>query len=255
MSPLLPVYYQIEQTIKNWIINKDFNLGDKIPSENELAAKFGVNRLTVRQAISQLIREGFLTSKRGEGTFVTRDERLINSFNIEFTGFIDEIFYQVQRAKTKTVTAHRITAPKFARENLQLHKADEEIMQIKRTRFLGDHAFNLVINYLPLEIGLKVSEEELFRKPLFQIMEQDLGIQFTEAFQTIQASFADRDVAEKLGIPSGGPILFLERIMYAKRRKPVVLSQISYRGDLFKYIVRLRSVKRKGRSVWIHQAD
>ena len=85
MSPLLPVYYQIEQTIKNWIINRDFNPGDKIPSENELAAKFGVNRLTVRQAISQLIRDGFLTSKRGEGTFVTRDEGLINSFNIDIT--------------------------------------------------------------------------------------------------------------------------------------------------------------------------
>jgi len=255
MSPLLPVYYQIEQTIKNWIINRDFNPGDRIPSENELAAKFGVNRLTVRQAISQLIRDGFLISKRGEGTFVTRDEDLINRFNLEFTGFIDDIFYQVQKAKTKTVTVNRMTAPKYVWENLQLHEKDEEIVKIERTRSMGGRSFNLVINYLPLEIGLKVSEKELFKKPLFQIMEQDLKIQFTEAFQTIQASFADREVAENLGISSGSPTLFLERIMYAKKRKPIVLSQISYRGDLFKYIVRLRNVRRKGRSVWIHQAD
>ena len=66
MSTLLPIYYQIKQTIKNWILNKEFNPGEKIPSENELAKKFNVSRLTARQAISQLVQEGFLISKRGE---------------------------------------------------------------------------------------------------------------------------------------------------------------------------------------------
>ena len=74
MSNLLPIYYQVKQTIRNWILNKEFNPGDKIPSENELADNFNVSRLTVRQAISQLIQEGFLVTKRGEGTFVTINE-------------------------------------------------------------------------------------------------------------------------------------------------------------------------------------
>lgn len=71
MHTLLPIYYQIKQTIKNWIISKEFCPGEKIPSENELAERFDVSRLTVRQAIGQLTQEGFLISKRGEGTFVT----------------------------------------------------------------------------------------------------------------------------------------------------------------------------------------
>ena len=81
MSSLLPVYYQIKQSIKNWIVNREFELGEKIPSENELADKFSVSRLTVRQAISQLTQEGFLISKRGEGTFVTRDGKYIFCIN------------------------------------------------------------------------------------------------------------------------------------------------------------------------------
>lgn len=54
MNTILPIYCQIKQTIKNWIIHKEFYPGEKIPSENELAEKFSVSRLTVRQALSQL---------------------------------------------------------------------------------------------------------------------------------------------------------------------------------------------------------
>ena len=61
----LPVYYQIAQTIKQWIIQKEYQAGDRIPSENELAAIYGVSRLTARQAISQLVNENLLVRKKG----------------------------------------------------------------------------------------------------------------------------------------------------------------------------------------------
>ena len=61
MADILPRYYQIKAIIKKWIVEKEFNVGDRIPSENELAARFDVSRLTVRQAVSQLVQEGFLT--------------------------------------------------------------------------------------------------------------------------------------------------------------------------------------------------
>lgn len=254
MNALLPIYYQIKQAIKNWIITKEFAPGEKIFSENELAEKFKVSRLTVRQAISQLIQEGFLVSKRGEGTFVTKNENLINSFNLEFSGFMDDLFYQVQKSQTKSVAITRMTVPKSIREKLELGNEEEEVVQVKRIRFKDDKSFAYTINYLPLEIGLKVNERELYKKPLLRILEQDLGIQFTEAFQTIEASFADQEISEKLGIPSGSPILFVERIMYTKRGRPIELVQSSYRGDFYKYIVRLKNVKRKKGAVWIPQS-
>jgi GntR family transcriptional regulator len=254
MNALLPVYYQIKQAIKNWIITKEFNPGEKIFSENELAERFNVSRLTVRQAISQLIQEGFLISKRGEGTFVTQNECLINSFNLEFSGFMDDLFYQVQKSRTKSVEMGRTAIPKSIREKLGLENEEEEVVQIKRIRFMDDKSFAYTVNYLPLEIGLKINERELYHKPLLRILEQDLGIQFTEAFQTIEASFSDREVSEKLGIQSGSPILFVERIMYTKKEKPVELVQTSYRGDLYKYIVRLKNVKGNKGTVWIPQS-
>ena len=247
---LLPTYYQIKQTIKNWILDKEFQTGEKIPSENKLAENFKVSRLTVRQAISQLVQEGFLVSKRGEGTFVTRNQHLISSFGLEFTGFMDDLFYQISKSKTESARTARIVVPRSIKEKLELDK--EEAVQIKRVRFLEGKSFAYTVNYLPLEIGGRIDEKLLYKKSLLQIIEQDLGIQLTEAFQTIQASFADQDVADQLGIASGSPILFVERIMYSERGKPVEVVQSSYRGDLYKYIVRLRKIKRKDGSFWIH---
>ena len=254
MDPILPVYYQIKQTIKNWIINKEFSPGDRIPSEKELAGKFRVSRLTVRQAIVQLAQEGLLISKRGEGTFVTKNADLITGFSLEFTGFMDDLFYQISKSKTKSATMTRVRPTRLIREKLELKQEGEEVVQIKRVRFIEEKSFAFTVNFLPLAIGTKITEKALMKKPLMQIIEQDLGIGFTEAFQTIQASFADQETAELLRITSGSPILFVERIMYAHGRRPVEVVQSSYRGDLHRYIVRLRNVRSKRGPVWIHEA-
>lgn len=255
MKALLPVYFQIKQTIKNRIINRVYKPGEKIPSENELAEEFKVNRLTVRQAIFQLVQEGFLTARRGSGTFVTRDDTLINSFNLEFTGFMDDLFYQVSKSSTKSVQVCRIVAPPAVREKLEITDAGAEIVQVKRVRFKGGKSFAYTVNYIPEATAARIKEAELWERPLLQIMEQDLGIHFTEAFQTIQATFADQETAERLEIAPGSPILVVERIMYTHKRKPVEFVQSSYRGDVYKYIVRLKNVKKRVSSVWVHQAQ
>ena len=252
MNALLPLYYQIQQTIKGWIINKEFRPGDKIPSENELAKRFKVNRLTVRQALSQLVQEGFLISKRGQGTFVIDNEKLYENLDLEFSGFIDDLFYQITTTKTMTVEIKKVDLTTLVKEKLKLEEKEDSVIQIKRVRYKKGNSFAYTINYLPLEIGNKITEKELKKKPLLQIIEQDLNIQFTEAFQTIEASFADKDVSERLGVAQGSPILYVERVMYTDNRKPVEFVQTSYRGDLYKYIVRLKTVKRKHDSIWVH---
>ncbi len=254
-TDLLPRYYQIKQVIKKWIINDEIGRGKKIPSENELASSFHVSRLTVRQALSQLVQEGLLTSRRGDGTYVTDNAKLLDSYNLEFSGFMDDLFYQISRSKTKSVEIKRKELSKPIREKLELPGKEKEIVQIKRVRFIDNRSFAHTVNYLPVEIGKKFTKKALMKKPLLQIMEQDFEILFTEAFQTIEASFADQSLAKKLEVPPGSPILFVERIMYTKRRKPVELVQSSYRGDLYKYIVRLKTVRRKNESVWVHEKE
>ena len=250
MDSIIPIYYQIERVLKSRIINEEYKLGEKICSENQLAKEFGVTRLTVRQAISLLNQEGLLVSKRGKGTFVTDNKDLLNSFSYESAGFIDEIYYQVEKPKTMFATVNIIELQNSVREKLNLDKKEKMVVQIKRLRFLKNKPFCYLINYLPVELGSKIIEGELYKKSFMDILEKDNAIHFTEAFQTIQATYADQEIAKNLEVPLGSSLLFVERFMYMKRRKPVLLSQFSYPGNSIKYIARFKRVKRKNKNVW-----
>jgi len=126
-----------------------------MPSENKLPNKFKVSRLTVGQGISQLVRKGFLIRKRIEGTFVTTNTNFVNSFGLEFIGFMDDLFYQVSRSKTKSAKMTRMIAPKTIKDKLKLDDGEDEVIKIERLRFLRDKPFAYTINYLPIEIGEK----------------------------------------------------------------------------------------------------
>jgi len=243
MSTLLPIYYQIKQTIKSWLMNKDYQPGQKIPSENELSAIFQVSKMTVRQAINQLVQEGLLISRRGSGTFVSQKKEVADKYSIEFIGSMDQIFHQAQRAKTKFVVIEKVIAPNSLRNKLNLPKEEREVIQIKRVRSSKDTAFSYAVNYLPLDIGLKIDKKEISHRPLLQILEKDFRISFTEAYQTIEASFSDIEISEKLGIPLGTPMLFVDRIMYTGLQKPVLVAHLSYRSDMFKYVARFKTTQ------------
>ncbi|MCB2188267.1 MAG: GntR family transcriptional regulator [Deltaproteobacteria bacterium] len=255
MPPIMPVYYQIKETINDWVISGEYGPGAKLPSENELAELFQVSRLTVRRAISLLIQEGLLHARRGEGTFVTSNQEFINSFSLEFSGFMDDLFYQISKSHPKTVQIERIKPSHYILEKLQLDEDTPEIVYIRRVRFLRDKSFAVTVNYLPVDIGSRFTAEDLFRRPLLKILEQDMGICFTEAFQTIEASFSNQQISEELGIPSGSPILYVERVMFTKGDRPVEFVQTSYRGDLYKYVVRLKRAKGRNGTMWVHEGN
>lgn len=249
MSASLPIYHQIRNKIQDWIVSKEYNMGEQIPSETDLAKTFNVTRITVRQAISLLVQEGLLTRKRGSGTFVTNDAKLIGSFGLDFTGFMDGLFLQVSKSKTISAKIEVVPTPKSIKEKLNI--TDEEIVKIERVRTMNGQIFALTVNYIPKEIGLQIQEKSLYEKPLLKIMEVDLGVEFDEAFQTIEASFSDLQVSERLEIKSGSPILFVERIMYGKKKRPIELVQTSYRGDIYKYVFRLKFDKANKNGRWI----
>lgn len=255
MNTVVPIYYQIKQEIKSWITNKEFVSGERLPSVSQLAEKFNVNRLTIRHAISQLVQEGFLISKRGQGTFITNNDDLINSFTFEYTGVMDDLIHRTSDVQTKSVSISKVLAPKRIKAKLDLPDTQKEVIQITRVRLFKDRMLTYTINYLPSEIGQRITERDLYERRLLEILEQDFGIEFKDAVQTIEASFADMGVAKQLGIAAGSPVLFVERIMYSQKSKPVELYQAFCRGDLYKYILRFRQVKRKEGSRWIHRPE
>jgi len=253
MEPILPIYHQIRRTIKHEILDKHYCSNDRIPPEQELANQFSVNRMTVRQALSSLVDEGLLVRKRGEGTFVTDNEELIQEMSLKHISMTNELLLPLMKSKALTVSKEEIEPSPLIREKLELSAKDRYVVRIKRDRLVPEGFRAFTINYLPLDIGRQIDEDALLEKPLLKIMEDDLKINFIEAFQTIEASFADDETARHLGILPGNPTLFTERIMYAEKGKPVEMVNTIYQANLYKCCLRLKKVKRGSSFDWICQ--
>jgi GntR family transcriptional regulator len=249
MKTVLPAYYQIRETIKGWIYNEEYKPGEKIPSEKDLVEIFKVNRLTVRHAISQLVQGGFLEIHKGEGTFIPKNVNLTNRLRLESSGYLGDLNL-MDKFKSKFVKVNTIQASNVVKEKLGL-KNNDEVVQIKRVRVMKHNIPWYTINYLPMDIGIRVMEwqKELFKKPLVKVME-DLGFKIVEAFQVIHASLADSETAKFLNISAGAPVLVVERIMYGKNKKILDWVQSFYSADKCEYITRLKDFGKKTGHHW-----
>ncbi|MFC1532881.1 GntR family transcriptional regulator [Thermodesulfobacteriota bacterium] len=245
MNDLVPVYQQIKETIKTWIVDGVYKPSQKIPSESELIKEFGVSRLTIRQAVGLLVQEGYLVSKRGKGSFVTSDPEKLKALMKRMYGSIDDLLYHSERLKTRTAKIITINPSPMIRMRLGLSPKEELIQEVTRVRFSEDTPVVVTKSYMHLKYGKFLDEKKLKERPLIiGILEDEAGIIWRRVLQTIDATFADKVLAEQLGINSGSPILRVERIMMTARRKPIVLALSWFRADTFKYFDGFRVVHR-----------
>lgn len=236
--PSLPLYFKIKRVIKKRIADGTYPLGEKIPNEHDLSKEFGVNRLTVRHALILLVQEGYLKRTQRRGTFVLKQAGEFEG--LELRGFFDDLFYQVAKFKAKKVEISNQTPPEIVADLYQLNRKVDQVTVIKRVRFLGETPSAYKINYLTLDIGSKVHKTDLYQMPLLQIFRDKLKIPLGEAFQTIEASIADNEVAEALKISPGVQVLLMQRTFFTRFGKPFDFVQTFYRADKFRYFVRFR---------------
>lgn len=241
----VPLYFQLEQILKSKILMGEFLPGEQIPTEKDLCDTFKVSTITARQAVLNLVNEGLLIRKQGKGTFVTESlSRIKNIKTLHLRGDIDDIIPEgLSSQKVKVLEISKIKTPRRIAEILG-KTPNEEVIQIRRVRSDGNIPLSYIKNYLPVEIGEKISEEDLKISPMLDILRNKLKIPLTGGIQYVEAIVADYDIASALSISISSPVLYLETTFFAKQKKTVEFVQTFYRPDQFRYTVKLGLKKR-----------
>lgn len=242
-SPSLPIYFKIKRVIKQRISDGSYPLDTRIPNEYELSKEFGVHRLTVRHALILLTQEGYLKRFRRRGTFVSKNMDEIEELGLQ--GFFDDLLYHVGKFETKKVQMSTQKPSQTIAELYQLDRNKDRVRVIKRVRFLNECPTAYTVNYLPLDIGNQINKEDLFKYPLLQIFKDKLRIALGDAFQTVEASIADHEIAKALRISPGSQLLLIQRTFFTKLGNPFDFVQTFYRGDKIRYFVRFRYDEKK----------
>ncbi|MBI4471480.1 MAG: GntR family transcriptional regulator [Acidobacteria bacterium] len=250
---LVPLYYQVAHLLRERVRRGEYPVGSQIPSEIELSKEMGVSRVTVREALRSLAQDNTLMKIHGKGTFVAANPSS-NSPAVKFAGSLDDLYDRVQTATVKHVQISRVPVTDELRNILQLNESETEVVRIKRVRFLDEGPYAFHINYLPVETGSRIREDQLYNVPLLRILEDELQIPVTGAQETIEASLADAETANHLEVAVMSAVMQIKRVIFTLGNRPLETVESFFRADKFQYPVNLIRVRHNGKQIWAFNA-
>jgi GntR family transcriptional regulator len=234
-SPV-PLHAQLEQALLKGIRDGELQSGSRLPSEDELTARFAVSRTTVRTAIQSLMGRGVVEIRRGKGTFVT--EPVITQELTELTGFVEDMQALGKVPSARVLDRRLVAASETVARQLAVQRG-AMVARIQRVRLADGTALSFDETYLPQELGAKVMTDDLENQPIFALLEQKYSTPLLEAEYRLAAVASHGTVARALGIDAGSPIFLIERTTFSDRRRPVDYERLYYRGDHIRFVTRL----------------
>jgi GntR family transcriptional regulator len=212
--------------------------GQKLPSEDELATRYGVSRMTVRQGISDLIDDGLLYRRHGVGTFVALPH--VERDHTRLTDFFENSNIKGIRTKASILNIEINPVESKIAEALSLEKG-ELIIHIKSIRFADDVPVTLHDAYIPHKLFAELIKDDLNSLEIQHLWSlfENLGVRVKNAVQRVEARGADQEIARLMQTEVGAPILYKERTVFADDGTPVEFTYCYNRGDMYSLTVTL----------------
>jgi GntR family transcriptional regulator len=232
----MPFYVQIKEILRARILDGTYKPHQQMPSESEMMQAFKVSRITVRQALGDLQKEGLIFKIHGKGTFVSKSKAFQELDRLQ--GFGEAMSRLGHETYNQLLSFKDVPASKAVAEKLGI-SARDTVCEIKRVRHLNREPISLDVTYLPTRIGSRLRKEDLAARDIFVIFENDLGIALGNAELHIGAMLADPVLAGLLKVEEGSPILRIERLAFTADKKPLDFEYLYYRGDAFQYRLRI----------------
>ncbi|MCU0488300.1 MAG: GntR family transcriptional regulator [Anaerolineales bacterium] len=231
----IPLYVQIRESLRKEIEDHVLTPGQKLPSEDELAGKYGVSRMTVRQGIIDLIDEGLLYRRHGVGTFVSQPQ--VARDHTGLTNFFESAQQKGIEASMQVLIADILPARLRVAKALNLNEGELAI-RIKTLRLANGIPVTIHDAYVPYKLFPQLLQDDLEARHLWYYMEL-YGHRVKKAVQRLEAREADEELAQLLGIEVGAPVLYKERTVFSDDGTPVEFTYCYNRGDRYSLTVTL----------------
>jgi GntR family transcriptional regulator len=234
-SPL-PKYHQLKEIIRDKIEKEELGSGEVIPPERELCDRYGVSRMTARQAVMELVSEGLLYRVQGLGTFVA--EKKVRQGTGRLTSFTQDMRERGMTASSEVLEIGAEEAGPVAARMLGI-EAGEKIVRIRRVRHADGRPMALETSHLLYKKARSVLEMDLSERSLYEELEKR-GVRIGGADQSYEAVLVNEAESGHLGVPVGSPALLIERVTRDAEGRPFEYVKSVYRGDRYRMTATLR---------------
>ena len=209
-------------------------VGTAIPSERQLSADLGVSRLTVRAALDELAREGYLVRRRGSGTYVQQPKI---SQQLTMTSFSEDMRRRGMTPSSRTLSLSRQLAGARLGRFLNVSPG-EEIVLVKRLRLADGVSMAIETLHIPSSIVPGVEPHDL-EGSFYELLRARYGIEIAAATQTIEPTVTNEDESAALGVPLHSPAFLFERTSYDAGGRTLEFVHSIYRGDRYQIVSEL----------------
>ncbi|MEI4780355.1 GntR family transcriptional regulator [Streptococcus pasteurianus] len=227
---MVPAYIRIHDAIKKEIDEGVWEIGQRLPSERDLADDYEVSRMTLRQAITLLVEEGILERRVGSGTYVAShrvQEKMRGT-----TSFTEIVRSQGKTPSSQLISYQRKPANETEIQQLQL-KATDTVVRMERVRFADNVPLVFEVASIPEKLIQSFKQEDI-TEHFFQTL-TDNGYEIGKSQQTIYAKNASERVANYLKVPKNHAVLALTQVSYFTDGRPFEYVHSQYVGDRFEF--------------------
>lgn len=226
-----PLHAQITEALQLQIKAGELKAGENFPSERELAERFGVSRMTVRQALQRLRHDGLIYHERGVGTFVANRKIDVHTRNL--SGFSEEMISLGLTPSSRVLQLKREIADERIAQDLDLATSDE-VFRLERLRLADDEPMAFETTYLAAQFCPELDKIDLTKNSLYQVLVEEYNLQMHHAAESLEAAAATSFVAKQLGIKTGSPVLVVHRVVYSEANQPIESAHTTYRADRYR---------------------
>ena len=210
-------------------------VGDAIPSERQLGLELSVSRLTVRAAVDELVREGYLVRRRGAGTFVAEPKV---AKGIDITSFSDDMHARGLTPGSRTIEFRTISAG--ARLGRILHVSPSEpIVVVKRLRLAEAEPMAVELLYVRSSLVPGLTSADLERSSFYSLLASRYDVVIVGGTQTVEPTVTNEEESAALGVPLHSPALLFERVTRTSDGDVVEYTSSTYRGDRYRLVTEI----------------
>jgi GntR family transcriptional regulator len=229
------LYLQLYEILKKKIGSSEWAVGSQIPTEEDLCRIFNVSRVTVRTAVMELVRQGYLKRQQGRGTFVFR--KTVSDGITMITRF-REMLLDKDITYTTRVLARTVMMPIDDLDMKLRVPKDRHIIYIKRLRLIENEPVLLQETYIPYHICPLLLEEDVENQSLFDLFEKKYGIKITRVENHVEIAHITADEARFMGLSEGSPAILLSQYFFSGETLVMYTRSIK-RTDKFKFLINL----------------
>jgi GntR family transcriptional regulator len=234
-------YQAVRESFIDFLDKNSFKIGDRLPTENELAKILKVSRVTLREAIRQLREDGFLYSKRGSGTYLSGNmKQIVGTLDVN-TGLTKMIIGAGFKPGVSSYETELIHASEWLAEKLKVKKGSG-ILLLRRIRTADDKPVVYSLDHLSPRVATILLSLNSRPLSIFDMIDAS-GITVGNSFAEISPESCGKELAQKLSYRAGRPILALKQVIVDQKGSPLFYGEDYFRPDCFVFSISRKRIE------------